>query len=65
MIDRRTPIPFGKKRACLCKDGTYSRKCCGKDHTSQGIGNVTRTRYNLYTEEGEKFTQENGFKLFQ
>tara|TARA_R100000278_G_scaffold122807_2_gene110029 strand:+ start:335 stop:478 length:144 start_codon:yes stop_codon:yes gene_type:complete len=40
-VDRRTPIPFSKKRGCLCRDGSYSRKCCGKDYYSQGIGNVT------------------------
>jgi len=39
--DRRTPIPFTKKRACLCRDGQYRKKCCGKDYYSQGIGNIT------------------------
>ena len=36
------PIPYNKKRACLCRDGeTYSIDCCGEDYFSQGIGNVT------------------------
>ena len=36
------PIPRGKKRACLCRDGeTYSIDCCQDDYFSQGIGNVT------------------------
>lgn len=39
--DRRTPIPHNERRACLCRDGRYSRKCCGKDYYNQGIGNIT------------------------
>ena len=41
MKDRRTPVPHNGKRACLCRDGSYSKKCCGQDHYSQGIGNIT------------------------
>jgi hypothetical protein len=26
------------KRACLCKDGTYKRKCCTGELQNQGIG---------------------------
>lgn len=64
-MDRRTPVPHGSKRACMCEDGTYSRKCCGQSYRSQGIGSVTRSLFFLYTEEGEKFIQENGNKLYQ
>ena len=33
------PVPHSKKKGCLCRDGTYSRKCCNKeDYFSQGIG---------------------------
>jgi len=32
---------LGGKRACLCKDGTYSRDCCDGGLWAQGIGNVT------------------------
>ncbi len=38
--DRRFPTPRSTKRACLCRNGTYSRKCCGEDYYSQGVGNV-------------------------
>tara|TARA_R100000353_G_scaffold50887_1_gene40403 strand:- start:3226 stop:3582 length:357 start_codon:yes stop_codon:yes gene_type:complete len=31
---------LGGNRACLCKDGTYSKKCCDGDLWAQGIGNV-------------------------
>jgi len=58
--------PKGGRRGCLCPDGkTYSIDCCDGSLQAQGIGNITRTNYNLYTEEGEKFTQENGHKIFQ
>jgi hypothetical protein len=33
-------VPKGKKRGCLCKDGTYSRKCCDGTLRSQGVGKV-------------------------
>jgi len=33
--------PKGGKRGCLCKDGTYSSKCCDGELQSQGIGNIT------------------------
>lgn len=31
---------LGGKRACLCKDGTYSTKCCDGSIWAQGIGNI-------------------------
>lgn len=30
--------PRGSRRACLCPDGTYSRKCCKGNMINQGIG---------------------------
>lgn len=63
--DKYTSSPKNDKRACLCKDGTYSRKCCDGSFQAQGIGNITRSNFFLYTEEGEIFNQENGHKLFQ
>lgn len=58
--------PKDSRRGCLCPDGkTYSIHCCDGSLQAQGIGNITRTNYNLYTEEGEKFAQENGHELFQ
>jgi hypothetical protein len=32
--------PKGGKRGCLCKNGTYSAKCCNGDLQAQGIGNI-------------------------
>ena len=32
--------PKNDKRACLCPDGTYSRKCCDGSLLAQGVGNV-------------------------
>ncbi len=28
------------KRACLCPNGTYSRKCCDGSLQAQGIGKI-------------------------
>jgi hypothetical protein len=30
--------PRGGKRGCLCKDNTYSSKCCTGELSEQGIG---------------------------
>ena len=30
----------GRKRACLCKDNTYSSKCCDGSFEAQGIGEI-------------------------
>lgn len=32
--------PKGGKRGCLCKDNTYSSKCCDGTLRGQGIGNI-------------------------
>ena len=40
--EHRTPSPQNDKRACLCPDGTYSRKCCDGSFQAQGIGNITK-----------------------
>lgn len=61
----RNPSPQNDRRACLCPDGTYSRKCCDGSFQAQGIGNITRYLFHLYTEDGEKLQQENDNKLFQ
>ncbi len=34
--------PKSSKRACLCDNGTYSRKCCKGNILNQGIGSVTK-----------------------
>lgn len=33
--------PKGGRRGCLCKDGTYSSKCCDGSLDAQGIGSIT------------------------
>lgn len=33
--------PVGGRRGCLCKDGTYSSKCCDGTLQAQGIGPTT------------------------
>lgn len=36
--------PKGGPRACLCKDNTYSRKCCTGELHAQGIGQTEGTQ---------------------
>jgi hypothetical protein len=40
MRPQRLPVasPRGGNRGCLCKDGTYSRRCCDGSLAAQGIG---------------------------
>lgn len=33
--------PTSRRRGCLCKNGTYSTKCCNGDLQNQGIGALT------------------------
>jgi hypothetical protein len=33
-------VPNNKRRGCMCKDGTYSRKCCDGTLRSQGVGRI-------------------------
>lgn len=65
MRKQRNPSPQDDRRACLCRDGTYSRKCCDGSYYAQGIGNITKYLFELFTENGEKIVQENKDKLFQ
>ena len=56
--------PKGSKRGCLCSDGkTYSSKCCNGSLQAQGIGNITRYKYFLYTEDGNLLLQEDNSKI--
>ena len=50
--------PKGGKRGCLCKDGTYSSKCCDGEVQSQGIGNITGTGNETVTT-----TESNGTRV--
>jgi len=38
MAKNKNSSPVGGKRACLCKNGTYSSECCDGKLQSQGIG---------------------------
>ena len=44
----RNPSPQHDSRACLCPDGTYSRKCCDGSYQAQGIGNITKATTTYY-----------------
>lgn len=35
--------PKSSKRGCLCKNNTYSTKCCDGSLQAQGIGNINAT----------------------
>ena len=62
----RIPSPQNDKRACLCKDNKYSRKCCDGSLRSQGIGNITnitKSSYSILLESGGRMLQENNSKI--
>ncbi len=40
-MGQKTSSPKGGKRGCVCKDGTYSSKCCNGELSEQGIGSTT------------------------
>lgn len=35
---KKNNSPQDSSRACLCKDGTYSKECCKGELINQGIG---------------------------
>jgi len=41
LMGNKTSSPKGGKRGCICKDGTYSSKCCNGELSEQGIGALT------------------------
>ena len=55
---RRTS-PRSSRRGCLCKDGTYSKKCCDGSLQAQGVGSLYGEDL-LLTESGTYLQQENG-----
>lgn len=64
-FDEKAPSPKDGRRGCMCKDGTYSNKCCDGSFFAQGIGNITKgttdsagTIINQNTER--TITRENG-----
>jgi hypothetical protein len=34
--------PKNSRKACLCPDGTYNRKCCDGSLQAQGIGVIVK-----------------------
>ena len=44
----RSSSPRDSKRGCLCRDGSYSRKCCDGTYFAQGVGSVTKTTTTYY-----------------
>lgn len=62
---RSSPKPGGN-RACLCKNGTYSRKCCDGSLQAQGVGPVSaapRVSEAIITEDGEYLITQNNDRL--
>jgi hypothetical protein len=59
----RTSSPKNDKRACLCKNNTYSRKCCDGSLRAQGIGNITKTDFALLLESIDFLLQEDNGKI--
>ena len=55
--------PKGGRRACLCKDNTYSIKCCDGSLRAQGIGSTTQTDRYLLKEDSSFLLQENNSKI--
>lgn len=35
--------PKSSKRGCLCKNNTYSKKCCDGNIQTQGVGRTSTT----------------------
>ena len=55
--------PKNGRRACLCPDGTYSRKCCDGSLQAQGIGPTTKVANYLLQENLFLILQENNSKI--
>lgn len=54
--------PRNSRRACLCEDGTYSRKCCCGNMINQGIGQErgqSVSASHLLQENGDRILTEN------
>jgi len=48
-MGQKTSSPKGGKRGCVCKDGTYSSKCCNGELSEQGIGSLTNQQVVITT----------------
>jgi hypothetical protein len=58
----------GGIRSCLCKNNTYSRKCCDGSLQAQGIGNIVRKQEVivnsfLIQQDGGFVLQQDGSKI--
>ena len=47
----KSTSPTSGKRACLCKNGKYSRKCCKGETINQGIGTLEGQGNSVITRE--------------
>lgn len=64
--DYKTPSrtsPKNSRRGCLCKDNTYSRKCCDGSLWAQGIGRTGSSIQLLLQENGDFLLQEDNNKI--
>ncbi len=59
----RYSSPTSDQRACLCKNNTYSRKCCDGSLRAQGIGNITKTDFALLLGSIDFLLQEDNGKI--
>ena len=58
--------PKSSRKGCLCKNNTYSTKCCDQTLRAQGIGSTSSTgeRYDFLTQEDTYLIlQENNQKI--
>lgn len=55
-MGNKTSSPKGGKRGCLCKDGTYSSKCCNGELQEQGIGSLVGQETSTLTNTNEART---------
>ena len=62
---RKLSSPTRGRRACLCKNGTYSRKCCTGELHAQGVGVVSGNIKDLTSEERNSYllSEAEGLKL--
>jgi len=63
---RKTPSnnsPKNSKRGCLCKDSTYSTKCCDGSLQAQGIGVIVRTEFYIIAENRDVLLSESNERI--
>ena len=58
--------PQSNGRACLCDDGTYSKKCCDGSLWAQGIGRITAIASDpelILTEDNNELITQSGNQI--